>query len=79
MVQVAPEFKDFSLEEFSWARMMVASRNFGITIGEVKTDALVPLADMLNHYRPRETKCVRQGAVATPYAAPPRLPPPTPC
>lgn len=54
--RVAPEFKDFSLEEFSWARMMVASRNFGITIGEVKTDALVPLADMLNHYRPRETK-----------------------
>jgi hypothetical protein len=54
--QVAPEFRDYSLEEFSWARMMVASRNFGITIGETKTDALVPLADMLNHYRPRETK-----------------------
>lgn len=25
-------------------------------IGDIKTDALVPYADMLNHYRPRETK-----------------------
>ena len=58
LVQVAPEFRGYTLEEFSWARMMVASRNFGITIGDVKTDALVPLADMLNHYRPRETKWV---------------------
>ena len=29
--------------------MMVASRNFGIEVDKVKTDALVPLADMLNH------------------------------
>lgn len=36
--------------------MMVASRNFGITIDKSKTDALVPFADMLNHFRPRETK-----------------------
>jgi histone-lysine N-methyltransferase SETD3 len=53
---VAPEFSKYSLEEFTWARMVVASRNFGITINDVKTDALVPYADMLNHYRPRETK-----------------------
>ncbi len=56
--QVAPEFAEYSLEEFSWARMMVASRNFGVTMGDLKTDVLVPLADMLNHYRPRETKYV---------------------
>jgi hypothetical protein len=36
--------------------VQVASRNFGIAIGSVRTDALVPLADMLNHYRPRQTK-----------------------
>ena len=36
-------------EDFCWARMVVCSRIFGIVIGEQKTDALVPLADMLNH------------------------------
>lgn len=36
-------------------RMIVASRIFGVTIDKVKTDAFVPLADMLNHKRPRET------------------------
>lgn len=35
--------------EFCWARMVVCSRIFGIVIGEQKTDALVPFADMLNH------------------------------
>lgn len=55
--RAAPEFGDeATLEEFSWARMMVASRNFGVKIDDVKTDALVPYADMLNHYRPRETR-----------------------
>ena len=52
----APEFGRFTPTEFCWARMMVASRNFGIEVDKVKTDALVPLADMLNHFRPRETK-----------------------
>nr|CCA18289.1 conserved hypothetical protein [Albugo laibachii Nc14]CCA18437.1 conserved hypothetical protein [Albugo laibachii Nc14] len=50
-----PSFSRFSLERFSWARMIVCSRNFGLTIDGVKTAALVPFADMLNHYRPRET------------------------
>jgi len=54
--RVAPEFNEVTLEEFRWARMMVASRNFGVTIDDIKTDALVPYADMLNHKRPRETK-----------------------
>ncbi|OQR83440.1 hypothetical protein ACHHYP_14709 [Achlya hypogyna] len=52
---VDPTFARFTLERFSWARMIVCSRNFGITIDGVKTAALVPYADMLNHYRPRET------------------------
>jgi len=45
-----------SLQDFWWARMMVASRNFGISIDGLRTDALVPYADMLNHYRPRQTR-----------------------
>lgn len=35
--------------------MIVCSRNFGIQVNGLKTAALVPLADMLNHFRPRET------------------------
>lgn len=55
--QVAPEFAELAdLHEWSMARMMVASRNFGVNFRGTKTDALVPLADMLNHYRPRETR-----------------------
>jgi len=54
---IAPDFAGVStLEEFQWARMCVCSRNFGLTIHGVRTAALVPYADMLNHYRPRETK-----------------------
>jgi len=34
----------------------VCSRNFGLQIGGHRTSALVPHADMFNHFRPRETK-----------------------
>jgi hypothetical protein len=34
----------------------VVIRNFGLEVNRVRTAALVPYADMLNHYRPRETK-----------------------
>eukprot|EP01038_Epipyxis_sp_PR26KG_P008575 gene8575-11587_t len=54
---IAPEFSSIStLQEFKWARMCVCSRNFGLVINGLQTAALVPYADMLNHYRPRETK-----------------------
>lgn len=36
-------------------RMMVSSRIFGMNIEGQKTDGFVPMADMLNHKRPRET------------------------
>lgn len=36
--------------------MCVCSRNFGILVDNLRTSAMVPMADMLNHYRPRETK-----------------------
>eukprot|EP00457_Paulinella_chromatophora_P007097 gb/GEZN01007117.1/.p1 GENE.gb/GEZN01007117.1/~~gb/GEZN01007117.1/.p1 ORF type:complete len:382 (-),score=60.05 gb/GEZN01007117.1/:181-1326(-) len=51
-----PEFKQFTLQEFTWARLVVITRIFGIKIGTRKTCGLVPLADMLNHKRPQQTK-----------------------
>jgi hypothetical protein len=45
-----------TFDEFLWARMVVASRNFGIVVDGIRTDALVPYADMLNHSRPRQTR-----------------------
>ncbi|CAD8078258.1 unnamed protein product [Paramecium sonneborni] len=53
--QIAPEFLQHSFDEFCWARMTASSRIFGINIKGVKTDAFVPLADMLNHKRPKLT------------------------
>ena len=56
IVSVCPEFgEEFSLNDFLWCRTAVGSRNFGITVNGVKRTTMVPFADMLNHYRPRET------------------------
>lgn len=55
LVEVAPEYEEFSLQEFSEVRVTVSSRIFGMEIDGVKTDGFVPLADMLNHRRPRQT------------------------
>ena len=54
--RIAPLAGICTLEEFKWARMCVCSRNFGLQMDGHRTSALVPHADMLNHYRPRETK-----------------------
>lgn len=35
--------------------MIVCSRIFGIMMNDRKTDALVPIADMLNHKAPKMT------------------------
>lgn len=57
IADVAPSLPSVcSVEDFKWARMCVCSRNFGLEVNRVRTAALVPYADMLNHYRPRETK-----------------------
>jgi histone-lysine N-methyltransferase SETD3 len=54
---VCPQLRAIAtLEDFKWARMCVCSRNFGLQIDGNRTSAMVPHADMLNHYRPRETK-----------------------
>ena len=50
-----PEYRAFGLEEFVWARLVVITRIFGLVVNGNKTDGLVPMADMLNHKRPRET------------------------
>lgn len=51
-----PQFRRFSHKDFVWARLVVITRIFGMVIDGVKTDGLVPMADMLNHKRPRETR-----------------------
>lgn len=54
---ISPEFPSYAtLQEFQWARMIVCSRNFGLIVNGIRTAAIVPYADMLNHHRPRETK-----------------------
>lgn len=50
-----PEFARFHHLEFFWARLAVITRIFGFEIMGVKSDGLVPMADMLNHKRPHET------------------------
>jgi histone-lysine N-methyltransferase SETD3 len=55
--QLDPTFANVcTVDEFKWARMCVCSRNFGLIVNGMRTAALVPYADMLNHFRPRETK-----------------------
>jgi len=55
ILKIAPEIKQFSFTKFCWARMTASSRIFGLKINKKKTDAFVPLADMLNHRRPKQT------------------------
>lgn len=50
-----PEYSQFTIIEFSEIRMMVSSRIFGMNILGKKTDGFVPMADMLNHKRPKQT------------------------
>jgi histone-lysine N-methyltransferase SETD3 len=52
--KAVPEFNAFSAEDFVWARLVVITRIFGLMINNVKTDGLVPYADMLNHKRPKD-------------------------
>jgi histone-lysine N-methyltransferase SETD3 len=51
-----PDFKVYTYKEFVWARLAVITRIFGLVINGNKTDGLVPMADMLNHKRPRGDK-----------------------
>lgn len=42
-------FKKYRLSEYIWARTVVITRIYGIVVDGIKTQALVPFADMLNH------------------------------
>jgi histone-lysine N-methyltransferase SETD3 len=48
--------REITLYDWLWARSIVGSRNFSINVDGSNKSAMVPLADMLNHYRPAETK-----------------------
>ena len=49
IIEICPEFKQWTLKDFLWARTIVGSRNFGINIRGVSRTAMIPLSDMLNH------------------------------
>ena len=55
ILRCEPSFDKYSFIDFCWARMMVGSRIFGVNISGVKTEILVPFADMLNHKLPKQT------------------------
>jgi len=56
IVEAVPDFKQFTHDEFVWARLVVITRQFGITVDGHETDGRVPYADMLNHKIPRATE-----------------------
>jgi histone-lysine N-methyltransferase SETD3 len=53
LCRALPAFRAHSYADFVWARLAVITRIFGLQVGGVKTDGLVPYADMLNHKLPR--------------------------
>lgn len=54
--RVVHEFNQYTLEDFVWARLVVITRIFGLRIGDLATEGLVPYADMLNHKWPKESR-----------------------
>lgn len=58
-------FEELGFPEFLWARLAVATRVFSVVIDGRKTEALVPLADMLNHKRARETRWAYEEGAGT--------------
>lgn len=50
--RAVPALRDASIAELFWGNTAVVTRVFGVTIGGAPTEALVPIADMMNHRRP---------------------------
>lgn len=48
-LRTLPELADVSWDELVWGRLTVLTRVFRVTIHDETVDALVPLADLLNH------------------------------
>lgn len=51
IVSYIPEFRRFNFEQFLFEMALVISRNFSINVDGIKVNAMVPVADMLNHDR----------------------------
>lgn len=51
-----PAFRETSLRDYFWARSVAVTRVFGITLRGAPAEALVPLADMMNHRRPPDVE-----------------------
>merc|ERR1719285_1413322 len=56
LVKHVPMFAKFPYKDFVWARLVVVSRAFGTVIDRRSTEVLVPMADMLNHKRLKDTR-----------------------
>jgi histone-lysine N-methyltransferase SETD3 len=65
----APDLARFPYADFVWARTAVISRVFGLTIEGRDVDALVPLADMMNHRRPPDARWSYDGGAFVMTAA----------
>jgi histone-lysine N-methyltransferase SETD3 len=50
--RAVPSLRGASIGELFWANSAVITRVFGVTIAGSPTEALVPIADMMNHRRP---------------------------
>ncbi|MBK8258969.1 MAG: SET domain-containing protein-lysine N-methyltransferase [Polyangiaceae bacterium] len=50
--RTVPALRDATVAELFWASTVVITRVFGITVRGSATEALVPIADMMNHKRP---------------------------
>lgn len=50
--RAVPSLRGASIAELFWGNTAVVTRVFGLTIGGASTEALVPIADMMNHRRP---------------------------
>ena len=53
IAEAVPEFKQFSLEEYTRYKTLTISRIFYVTIHGVEDRIMVPLADMFNHHYER--------------------------
>jgi histone-lysine N-methyltransferase SETD3 len=52
--ELLPGFSRFPFSLFFWAKLAVSSRTFGVEVNGRVYSAMVPFADMLNHYQPAD-------------------------
>ncbi len=52
LCQQVVDFKQFSFDEFTWVKSLIATRVCAITVDKNKLNVMVPLFDMFNHSSP---------------------------